>query len=367
MLKSPLSLVAVFSSLCFFWSSGAVALENQECMECHGDAELERSESEGMREQLFLDLEKFKYSVHNVNGIGCSDCHADIESLDYERAPPHATATEAVRCCDCHEIEAEEYKDSVHYKAGRKGVMIPCYACHGYHYVTRLEGNTVYERENHFCLKCHDPYKFHTWLPQPETHFSHVECTVCHAPDSPRYIHLRFYDLVRKEFLDSSDKLKAFNTDEEGFFPLLDQDQDGILSVGEFEDMVLLLRQRDYYVTFRGELLSELKPVIHHVNRGQAKRACETCHRPTSPFFDTVNIVLERDDGTLLRQPVERRVLETYYVNHFYAIGGTRIRLLDRMGIMLPVGGMIVVAVHLGARLLAGSRRRGEKRPRRVT
>jgi len=333
------------------------AIENQECMECHGDESLQRSVSEGMSDTLFLDFDKFKYSVHNVNAVACVDCHASIESLDYDADPPHATATAPVRCVDCHEEEGNVYKTSVHHKMAQKGVTIPCYACHGYHYVTRLEGNTVYERENHFCLKCHRPEKFHDWLPQKETHFAHVECTVCHAPDAPRHIHLMFYDLVRERYLNKKEKLAAFNTDEEHFFKLLDRNGDGILNVAEFEDMVLGLRQKGIRGTFRGELLSEVKAVVHHVNRGTAKRDCENCHQPTSPFFQEVTIILEREDGTLMHQKVERQVLETYYVNHFYALGGTRIRVLDRLGILLPIGGLLIVGAHLTARLVTRGRR----------
>lgn len=353
---APLTCLAVLSFL-LLAPPGAPAYENEECMECHSDKDLTRSASEGMRQSLYVDYGKFKYSIHNINGIACNDCHG-IEVLDPDKDPPHSTSTAAVRCFGCHEEEGAAYKNSVHYQMSSRGVSIPCFACHEYHYTSRLEMANVYQRENNFCLKCHEPAKFHDWLPQKETHFAHVECVVCHAPDAPRHIDLEFYDLVRERFLDTREKLEALATDAEHFVDVLDQDGNGILDFKEFEDMVLLMRQKGVRGTFRGELLSEVQPVVHHVNRGEAKRTCETCHQPTSPFFAEVNITLNHDDGTVLHLPVERRVLESYYVNHFYALGGTRVRILDKIGILLPIGGVLVVALHLGARIATAPQRR---------
>lgn len=352
-------------ALCLGFVENALSIENSECMECHSDRSLERVKSEGMRQDLYLDYEKFKYSVHNVNGVGCTDCHTAIDHLDFDAEVPHPTSLAAPRCYDCHEQEGQAYRDSVHYKAGGKGVTIPCYACHGYHYVTRLESNNVLERENNFCLKCHDPNKFHAWLPQKETHFAHVECTVCHAPDAPRQIHLNFFNLMTNHYLLTKDMLKALNANHDNFMELFDHNKNGVLDVGEIEDIVLLLRQKGIRGTFHGELLSDVQAVVHHVNRGAAKRDCETCHNPTSPFFESVAIALTRDDGSVQSFLVARNVLETYYVNHFYALGGTRVRILDKIGIVMLLAGTCIVVLHLSARIIVSlSGRRDTRRSR---
>lgn len=337
------------------------ATENDECMECHSDDSLARSESEGMKEDLFLDYSKFKFSVHNVNGVTCVDCHADIEELNWDNEVPHKTALEMVNCDECHEEEGEAYLDSVHKKAGGKGITIPCYACHGYHYVTHLEAESVFERENRFCLRCHHPDNFHDWLPQKQTHFDYVECAVCHAPDSPRYIALRFYDLVSNKFFTATELLEALNTDYDGFMDLVDRNKDEIISVDEVENIVFLLRQKDIRGTFHGEVVMEMMPTVHHINRGGANRECEQCHNPESPFFEDVYICLNKDDGTREFFKVERNVLESYYVTHFYAIGGTRVRFIDRIGFALIIGGICVVLGHLSVRLLTAPIRRRKK------
>jgi len=339
------------------------AVNNDECMECHSDDSLARSESQGIKEKLYLDANRFSYSVHNVNGIGCVDCHADIEKLDYSTEVPHSTSLAAVNCSSCHEAEGEAYMNSVHRKAQGKGINIPCYACHEYHYVERLEGASVTERENAFCLKCHNADKFHDWLPQKQTHFDFVECTVCHAPDAPRHIKLRFFDLVKSKFLTGDQILEALNTDMDGFLPLIDTSKDNMIGVTEFENMLLLLRQKGLHVTVHGELASELQPVIHHVNRGQANRDCATCHQPSSPFFESVNISLAQGNREVEHYGVERAVLETYHVNHFYALGGTRVRLLDKIGFGLLAGGAGVVVGHLSVRLLTIPARRKKNDP----
>ncbi len=350
----------IFISSCLF-PAPAQAIENDECMECHSDDTLARNESEGMKEDLFLDYNRFKYSVHNVNGITCVDCHADIEELNWDNEVPHPTSLAMVDCDGCHEEEGEAYLNSVHKKAGGKGITIPCYACHGYHFVTHLEADSVYERENQFCLRCHNPDNFHDWLPQKGNHFAFVECAVCHAPDSPRYISLRFFDLVSQKFLSAKDLLAALDSDYGTFMARLDKDGDGVISLTELENMVFFLRQKDIRGTFHGELVLKLVPTVHHVNRGGANRECEQCHNPQSPFFEEVYISLSKDDGTVQLHKVERRVLESYYVNHFYAIGGTRVRYLDKIGLILVAGGLSVVAGHLLVRIATAPARRKRK------
>ena len=76
--------IVLLSSCLILLPSQGYAIENDECMECHSDDSLKRNESEGMKEDLFIDYNRFKFSVHNVNGIACVDCHADIEELNYE-------------------------------------------------------------------------------------------------------------------------------------------------------------------------------------------------------------------------------------------------------------------------------------------
>ncbi|OGQ95873.1 MAG: hypothetical protein A2521_01850 [Deltaproteobacteria bacterium RIFOXYD12_FULL_57_12] len=346
-------------------ASLSYAIENTECMDCHGDESLSRLQSEGMKERLYVDFNKFKFSVHNLNSIGCVDCHADIVALNFDNEIPHPAALAPVNCSGCHTEEGDAYKDSVHKKAGGKGISIPCYACHDYHYITHLDSSSVYERENTFCLKCHNPGNYHDWLPQKDVHFSLVECAVCHAPDTSRHVSLRFFDFVQAKFLEGEEFLQALNTDYDGFMGLVDQNNDNVIDLDEFENMVLLLRQKDAIGTFHGEVVVELTPAVHHINKGKANRECEQCHNPNSAFFQQVQISLNKKDGSRAQYQVDRKVLESYYVNHFYALGGTRVRVLDKIGLVLIFGGISVVVVHLSARILTVPTRRRRSKDRR--
>ena len=337
-----------------------MAVENDECMECHSDAALSRDQSSGMKEMLYINYNNFKHSVHNINGIACVDCHADIEELDWEQEIPHPVTLEPVDCASCHEDISEAYRNSVHHKARTKGITIPCYACHEYHYTSHLEAASVKERQNNFCMKCHKPSMFHDWLPQKEAHFDFVECTVCHAPDSPRHINLRVYDLVQDRFLDPDEFLRNLRTSFDGFLGLIDRNGNSTIDEDEFLDMVILLRQWEIRATFHGELVTDVQASVHQVNRGEANRDCAQCHTATSPYFEDVRFSLARADGTVVHYPVDRDVLETYHVE-FNALGSTRVRLLDKIGLLLIAGGVFVVIVHLTTRLFTLPLRRDKR------
>lgn len=331
-------------------------IENSECFACHGDETLARSKTDEMNhsrmsEQLFIDETKFNHSIHHNNGIGCVDCHADINKLDYNEEVPHKKQLESVNCSMCHEEESTAFKDSVHMKIRGKGITMNCNACHGYHYVTRQESMSVAERTNNSCEKCHNPYQSHDWLPQKNEHFSFVECVVCHVPEAPRYIRLSFLDLVTNKFYSGQEILKILGIAKTEFMPMLDINKDGIINVDEFENLELILRQKNVHAIFHAELVAEMHPSVHHVNKGTAEKDCKTCHSADSPYFNAVTLVLTKDDGSADHFQVDRAVLESFSLRHFYALGGTRIKLLDKIGFLLLAGGLGAVVAHLSIRI----------------
>ena len=344
---------AIFFCIMLLWVPGASAIENSECMDCHGDASLVRSKSQGTNSSLLVDQKAFQYSVHNINGIKCVDCHADIEELAADQEVPHSLDVAPVNCAGCHEAEAVAYTKGVHQQASSKGMTIQCYACHGYHDVVSGENRPVLERENRSCLKCHEPSKYHNWLPQKETHFTYVQCTVCHAPDTAHHIHLRFYDLAKKDFLPPEAVFSALGTDVDGFLPMFNKDNKAEeLSAEEFDNMVFALGRRGVHVTFHAELLSQREPHIHEVTKVAAKRLCEDCHAPDSHFFETVSIFFVDKDGNPNQFAVERKVLESYSMNNFYLPGGSRMRQLDKFGILAVVGAGAGIMLHLLGRVV---------------
>jgi len=350
----------IITLIIFLTSSlSGLAVSNKECMECHDNKNTVRVKSEGMADDLYLDYSRFRKSVHNINEVSCVDCHEDIEELKPDSKVPHPTNLARVACEDCHDEEGEAYKNSVHWQAKNKGITIPCQACHGYHYVTYLEANSVYERENGFCLKCHDPKKFHDWLPQKGTHFAHIECAVCHVdPETPRYVNLRYHDYVADKYFSGAEMLAVLGIEKGQFMELIDQNKDKIIDTAEFEKMIAIMRSKGSIGTFHGELLVDLVPDVHKIQRGGASRDCNRCHNPESVFFDNVYITLISEDGSADRYKLSRKVLSSYYVNHFYAIGSTRVRSLDKIGAGILVSGLIGISFHLFLRLFTAKFRR---------
>ncbi len=344
-----------------------MAIENSECFECHSDESLTKESTANILKtditvDLYVDEDKFNHSVHNINGITCVDCHSDIEELNYDNDLPHEEYLERVCCANCHEEEGEAFKKSVHMEILKKGITMTCYACHGYHYVMQMEAALLAERENTYCLKCHNPYQYHEWLPAKESHFAFVECIVCHATDVPQQIHLNFVDLVTNKFYESAEILKILDISYDEFMPMVDKDSDNIISPKEFDTLVLMLKQKNIHARFHAELVAELMPAAHQVERGMAEKTCEKCHMADSPYFNAVFIILRQQDGTVDHHEVDRSVLEGYNISHFYLMAGTRVKMLDKIGFLLLAGGACGVFGHFSIRVLTISYRRKNKK-----
>jgi cytochrome b subunit of formate dehydrogenase len=112
------------------------AIDNQECLKCHGNA---------------INELQFGQSVHGSDS--CVSCHLDITNL---KAHVKAMAikgaevhTQPVKCHLCHEEEASEYYTGVHFRN-----QVECVDCHtNIHKMTFWKGNK--ERVIETCTACH--------------------------------------------------------------------------------------------------------------------------------------------------------------------------------------------------------------------
>src|SRR3954452_9925955 len=59
-------------------SAAVTSLNNNACMECHGDKTLTTTNAAGKEISLFVDLGKLALSVHKTNT--CASCHTDLTS-----------------------------------------------------------------------------------------------------------------------------------------------------------------------------------------------------------------------------------------------------------------------------------------------
>src|ERR1017187_5810677 len=112
-------------AFCLWPTPPARAIDNADCLACHSDKTLVKTNAAGRAGPLLVDEEKFKGSIHSKNL--CTSCHSDITDL------PHAETLKPVSCSQCHRIEADIYLKSDHGQAIHKGVAeaASCQDCHG--------------------------------------------------------------------------------------------------------------------------------------------------------------------------------------------------------------------------------------------
>lgn len=155
--------------------------------------------------------------------------------------------------------------------------------------------------------------------------------------------------------------MKILGIDYDTLMPTIDKNKDNIINMNEFNDLVFMLKQKNIRPILRAELVADINSIAHQINRESAQKTCEKCHASDSPYFSAVSIILTRDDGTVERYPIDREILESYYVSHFYLLGGTRVKLLDKIGLLIIAGGACAAFGHFVIRILTIPLRRRKK------
>ena len=122
-----------------------------DCLDCHGDATIEKSFPDGKTLSLFVDEKEFRQSVHGKGT--CTSCHPDAKA-------PHGKLA-AVTCGKCHPDAEKSYSQSTHGLVHAKGVQdVPgCDDCHGRHDIRKAQdpkGRTFRLNVVEACLTCHE-------------------------------------------------------------------------------------------------------------------------------------------------------------------------------------------------------------------
>src|SRR5262245_33714655 len=86
----------------------AAALRDSDCLECHSDKTLTKTNTAGKMFSLFVDATKLAASAHATNS--CASCHSDLTN----NHPDDNLAAKPVDCRRCHERQTESYGASVH-------------------------------------------------------------------------------------------------------------------------------------------------------------------------------------------------------------------------------------------------------------
>jgi hypothetical protein len=332
------------------------------CVACHASEGMTKELANGDKLTLTVDGAAFARSVHAP--IGCAACHADAALPAH---PSNARTAKSARdyaiaqsqaCRTCHDKTFHAYEASLHaVKLHEGNAAAPtCAGCHAPHAVSRASSADGPDRA---CMTCHgDPSERHAaWLPNASRHIDSIACSACHSPDALRMVDLRLY--AGGKPLDEASASLDFGKRARS----ADRNRDG-LDAGEFRALMADLGRAAPNVTVRGHM--ELRnPVDAHeiAAKPTALKACVDCHSEDATPFAKVTVSVLDADGRAVRYDAHKEVLRSAMnaeaLRGFYAVGGTRIKLLDVLLALGLAGGIAVPALHLIVRRATRSRKEG--------
>src|SRR5688572_12800964 len=126
---SGLRFIGLAALMVGFQCTALAGLKDSDCLDCHSDKTLSKTNAVGREISLFVDEAKLKASAHLTNA--CVSCHADLT----DKHPDDEIPARPVNCRACHERQSESYGASVHglaLKAGRAD-SATCQDCHDSH------------------------------------------------------------------------------------------------------------------------------------------------------------------------------------------------------------------------------------------
>ncbi len=127
---------------------------SEDCMDCHNDKTLYKTNAAGVGVSLFVDLGRYTNSMHRTNS--CRSCHADISA----KHPDDEVAVKPVNCAVCHTNAGAVYATSIHGASRSLGASAAasCKDCHGHHdiiAVSRADSPVFKMNLPQTCARCH--------------------------------------------------------------------------------------------------------------------------------------------------------------------------------------------------------------------
>jgi hypothetical protein len=185
------------------------------------------------------------------------------------------------------------------------------------------------------------------WLPNAALHFEVVSCPACHAPDAQRKVDLMLID---------SKDAQPRGIEQVGvpLFEASSHSGDKGIDAQALWNVLQTLNRSGIAgkTVLRGRLEASTGPQAHQLaDKSKAISDCRTCHSAGSQAFQNVTISLVQPQGQRLRYGANADVLNSPIslesVGGFYAIGATRIKLLDILVILAILGGLGFAVGHL--------------------
>jgi len=188
------------------------AMTDAECLECHSDRDLTKTNDGGKEISLFVEAAKLAASAHKTNS--CASCHADLTA----EHPDNEIPAQPVDCRQCHQRQTASYGQSVHGLAINNGELgAPnCQDCHDSHevvpptsilsplhvsnqartcgncheqeaddYLTSIHGKALAAgvRDAPTCTDCHYEHKIESLTATSSRRISEDVCSRCHASE----------------------------------------------------------------------------------------------------------------------------------------------------------------------------------------
>ena len=341
-------LLGIYISLLTLTPSLAVAMENSDCLECHGDAAV-------VGESSVVEALSFDNTAHGE--IGCHSCHVSIS----DGHPDDGLTPSRASCAECHDPISQEYAASLH--AGNAS----CSDCHNPHRAlgpTAVSGHDM----NRPCLACHGHAgmleKHGEWLPQADLHVSMLPCITCHSSSDQYVISLyiikRQGDLFSGGYqLASYDELSV-QANGRPIEQLVDRNADGYVSLAELR--MFNLDPENKQLRLQGMITPE--GVSHNFRTQDDRWDCSFCHASGPAARQVSFLSLAEPDGSYKRVPVEKgAVLDALYgTPDFYMVGSTRSTALNYVGLVILAGGLVMPIGHGTLRILTRKNRRKEEK-----
>ncbi len=391
--------------------------EDKACLECHARPDLQKTLANGEKLSLVIAEKGFARSVHASSG--CEGCHSEIDLASHGKeskaiASKRAVALELVDTCrDCHRKTVKQYEDSVHsalVRAGSEKAPL-CSDCHNPHATRSAKEKTAGGAEPVVCQKCHqeiakafvtsihgrsgdealeckDCHQTHSikaaslgqnmkgqctschkdvagthavWLPNTERHLEAISCPACHSPGTTRRVNLRLYE--GGEAPQQTAEKVGVPT-----FVKMTNVADATGSGLDARALWSLLQEFNRNgssgkTVLRGRLEVQTGVQAHLLgDKSLAVKNCDTCHKEGAASFQAVSVTMAGPDGRPLRHDASKGVLTSIEsigpIGGFYAIGSTRIKLLDTLLLVALGAGILLPLAHLSVKLASERKRR---------
>ncbi|GAM10501.1 doubled CXXCH motif protein [Geobacter sp. OR-1] len=321
--------------------------KNRVCLTCH-------SSVGAVGKNNYIDPMKFSRSTHAR--IGCSTCHDAIGSTH----PDGRRSGISTGCLDCHQAIGAEYVNSDHVRNAS------CGSCHNPHTVLTLSEISS-EEVRRQCSGCHKPemmWSQHArWLPQAELHLETIPCITCHTESRELVVTI---SIVGKKMAESGTGLQpvshaALKRLVQGgdIRRIIDRDGDQSVSIAELKDF----HKNPLYDEYCLAGVMTPSKISHTFKIINNRWDCTYCHAKGPGAVKSSSIILPMEDGSVTSIPVEKgAILEALNnIPDLYLMGSSRNEFMNKIGLAILGGGMVMPVGHGVLRFLTRRNRNGKE------